>query len=249
MKKSKILLVLLCLIAITSGYTVNAQEEKTAEFNTQKHQINIGFADIFAKTNWYSYWLIDEYGYPYFYYPYGFSERQTSLVLGYKNKGQKGAFRVGMNLRYFQDTQEDQDTTGYKYTYKHLGSALNLGYEWHSTFKRLNVYYGFDLSFSYINYVTKAEYSGYMATRSETYTRNELAVGINPLIGINYFITPKLSIGTEVKLTAEYTSGNSKWEETNNNPYSPDYNEEEVKRNGFRMYFGPLGFLSINIHL
>ena len=72
----------------------------------------------------------------------------------------------------------------------------------------------------------------------------EVSIGINPLLGINIFITPHLSIGTEAKLMLEYASGKSK---SFTNGYDGSH-ESESKNSGFRTRFGPLGFLSINIH-
>jgi hypothetical protein len=64
---------------------------------------------------------------------------------------------------------------------------------------------------------------------------------MSPLVGVNFFITPNLSIGTEMKFMMEGFSGKTIYE----------YNGEEQetdKSNGFRTQFGPLGFLSFNIH-
>jgi len=65
---------------------------------------------------------------------------------------------------------------------------------------------------------------------------------VNPLLGVNVFVTPHLSIGTEVKFTAEYVSGKATYESSSGS------NSNDTKSSGFRTRFGPLGFLSINIH-
>lgn len=250
MKKENVLPLLLILIFFTIGYSTIAQEDKPKEYNTKKFQISIGVSDIFAKNYWwYSSWYIDEYGSFFFPYPDGDYYRQPSLILGFKCHGKKGAFRVGVNSRYSNSTHEDMDTIGTTYTFNNFGTTLNLGYEWHLTFERVLVYYGFDASFSHTSFGVKSELVGSPVVRTEEVKIYESAFGISPLIGINYFITPRLSIGTEVKFTAEYMTGKHKYEQTNTNFYPPNYKEEEQKRSGFRTYFGPLGFLSINIHL
>ncbi len=250
MKKVNFLSALLCLLFITSGYTSMAQEDQKIEYNSKKFQISIGVADIFAKSSgWYSFRYADEYGSLLYPFSDGSYYRQPNLVLGFKYHGDKGAMRIGLNTRYSNTKYEDSDTTGNKYTYNNFGLALNIGYEWHSTFGRLNVYYGFDASVSHTNYSIESELFGSSVTHTEKSTFSESAFGINPLLGINFFISPNFSIGTEVKFTAEYMSGKVHYEETNSNPYTPDYDEEEQKRSGFRTYFGPLGFLSLNIHL
>ena len=250
MKKKTFLPALVCLLILTSGYTAIAQEEQENEFNSKKFQISIGIADIFAKNNWwYSYWYADEYGSLLYPYPDDMYYRQPNLVLGFKYHGNKGAWRLGLNSRYSSSTFEDSDGTGRKYSYSNFGLGLGLGYEWHSTFGRLNVYYGFDASVSHTTYCVESELMGTPIVSTDKNTNKETAYGLNPLLGINFFITPNFSIGTEVKFSAEYISGEFKHEETNDNPYNPNYEESGEKRTGFRTYFGPLGFLSLNIHL
>jgi hypothetical protein len=57
------------------------------------------------------------------------------------------------------------------------------------------------------------------------------------------YILPNLSIGTEVKLTSEYFTGST------NEKYEYSGSDSGSGLSGFRTSFGPLGFLSINIHL
>lgn len=250
MKRKIYLPVLLYIICSVFGYYAMAQEEEQQEFNTKKFEINIGIADIFAKNDWwYSAYYLDEYGYYYFIYPGGNYYKQPNLIVGFKYHCNKGALRLGMKFNYNSGSFEDIDTPGTKFTHNNLGSALSLGYEWHSTFGRVNVYYGFDGSFSYAKYFAEWEQIGSSTVTTDRYTLNESTLGISPLVGVNYFITPNLSVGTEVKFTAEYASGKSKDESFNNNPHTPNTYVNEQKSSGFRTYFGPLGFLSLNIHL
>ena len=237
------------LILITNS-NLTAQDEEKVEYNQKKFQINIGVADIFAKSYWwYTDYYVNVYGDILFPYIDGNYHRQPNLVVGFKSHCNKGALRIGMNLRYSNNSYEDDDPISTKYTYGNFGTALNLGYEWHSTFGRVNVFYGFDGSFKYTQYKVESDKNGNDIINTEDYKHNESAIGISPLIGFNYFITPVLSIGTEVKFTAEYISGKSNYESTYITPYVNDIDKNEQKNSGFRTYFGPLGFLSLNIHL
>ena len=143
------------------------------------------------------------------------------------------AAEFSYNSRKFDNGDNDATSSSYRM----LDAGFNLGYEWHSTFNRVNIYYGFDLSaahtnYSYINTINDDEHT----TRSR-----EISYGLSPLVGVNFFITPNLSIGTEMKFMTEVFTGKTIYE----------YNGEEQdtdKSSGFRTQFGPLGFLSFNIH-
>jgi len=77
---------------------------------------------------------------------------------------------------------------------------------------------------------------------------NILKYGISPLIGVNYFLTPNLSLGTEIKFSATGYSGKAESSFQYGEPPYLTYGDSENKFNGFRTYFGPLGYLSINIY-
>ncbi|MFK5855929.1 MAG: hypothetical protein QM503_07340 [Bacteroidota bacterium] len=229
------------LSAIFSASAFSQDGTKT-EFNTLKTEVNIAVANIFAENNFLYLVYADGNYFPYTYADYYY---QPELVVGVKFHGAKGAFRLGTNLKYSSNTNENDGGQMEKYTFKTFGTMLYLGYEWHSTFNRVNIYYGFDVSTSYASYYTKQEYAtnyppGHISS-NETKT-HESAYGINPLIGVNFFITPHLSIGTEVKFTAEYASGKSEYTSSSSS------SSQDSKSSGFRTRFGPLGFLSINLH-
>ncbi len=88
---------------------------------------------------------------------------------------------------------------------------------------------------------SKATYENEINNEEYYTSAKEFAYGISPLVGVNCFITPHLSIGTEVKFTAEAYSGKT------TNEYNGQ-EQSEQSTSGFRTQFGPLGFLSINIH-
>ena len=191
----------------------------------------------------------DPYGEPLFLFPDNDIYRQPNLILGFKCHGDKGAFRFGTNFLTSNGTYEDTDEYGYKNTYGNIGAGLNVGYEWHSTFGRVNVFYGVDGEFVYTSYKLESERKNYSSEYKDELNLNVSTFGISPLLGVNFFVTPALSIGTEVKFAGEYMNGKLNTKIYNGNPYEPYTSESEEKRNGFKTYFGPLGYLSLNIHL
>lgn len=244
MKKSILYLLACFLFTSFFNLSVEAQDTENRMFNNKKTEVNIAVANIFAKTNlFYSYYYLESLYYDSYIYSHYYSKPE--LVVGLKFHDDKGAFRLGTNLAYSNITHEEQDGPTNKYIITDFSSLIYFGYEWHSTYSRVNIYYGFDVSSSYKNTKVKHDYT---QTYPNTFVSresvlNEFTIGINPLVGVNVFITPNLSIGTEFKLTAEYVSGKSKSTTTSN--YS---DSDETKSSGFRTRFGPLGFLSVNIH-
>jgi hypothetical protein len=93
----------------------------------------------------------------------------------------------------------------------------------------------------------KSEYNIQSYSSTSEYKYNGLVFGIDPLLGVNVFITKHISIGTEAKILFEYAAGKSNSKEESTNPY---YGPEETstKIREFDVRFGPLGYLSINIH-
>lgn len=238
MKKSTI--TLLCLLIINS-INLSLMAQETKEFNTKKTEVNIGVANIFAKNNIYdSYYYMDND----FYLPYVYTDifRKPELVIGIKFHDDKGAFRIGTNFNYSNITTKENSSGDNNVKYKSFRSKLNVGYEWHSTFSRLVIYYGFDISTSYNYHYNEYKSNSYNGPTTSESKLNEYTLGVNPFIGTNFFITPNLSIGTEVKFIAEYVSG-----KTINSSLGSS-NTNESKSSGIRTSFGPLGFLSINLN-
>ena len=237
----KLILPVIFLFVTVFSNPVIAQDDSQKQFNTQKTEFNIAIDNIFSKSSLWPYYYIDGNG-DYIYSPYSIFDYQplTKLKVGLKFHNPTGAVRLGTTFHY--TNRKNEYLTGSKEIseYKEFEAGIYLGYEWHSTFSRVNIYYGFDLSSNYFNYKYNSEYQ----SRTSDYELTEYTFGVNPLLGVNFFITPHLSVGTEVKLMFEYAHGKSK--STNTSDYST--NESESKANGFRTRFGPLGFLSFNIH-
>lgn len=234
--KKAIPVILIAIYSVCFTTVVQSQETDKNEFNTKKTEVNIAITNVFAKNNWFPYYVYDgNLVLPYYYY--GFNQPRTKLLVGFKFHNPNGAVRLGTEFNYNTRKYNKEDDGSDNSHQKSFGSGLYAGYEWHSTFNRVNIYYGIDLSllysaFTYENTVNNDDHFSKI---------NEIACGINPLVGVNFFITPNLSIGTEVKFTAEGFSGKTIYK------YNGQEQDKE-KTSGVRTQFGPLGFLSINIH-
>jgi hypothetical protein len=236
MKKA---LSMLLIVFFSMGFTflVQSQETEKITFNTKKTEINIAIANVFAKNDIYPYYVYDgTLVLPYYLY-YDYSQPKTKLIAGLKYHNPKGAVRLAFEFSY-NGRKYENDNNANSSSYKTLEAGMNAGYEWHSTFNRVNIYYGFDMSVAHANY----KYFNTINSNEEHTTKSgEISYGVSPLVGVNFFITPNLSIGTEMKFMMEGFSGKTIYE----------YNGEEQdtdKSSGFRTQFGPLGFLSFNIH-
>lgn len=204
-------------------------------------EFNIGIADIFAKP-YYIYY--DSYyfsPYPQIIYP-----KSPSLVLGMKFHNQKGAFRTSTKLSYQKHHQENPDKPDYEFSdIKNFATTINAGYEWHSNFRKVTIFYGLDLSYGFERY--KSEEENYGDIYENTTDLNKY--GLSPLVGINYFITPQVSLGTEIKVNFVTFSGKEKYHSQSTdglgNVY---YSDSETKLTGSEINFGPLGYLSLNIY-
>ena len=136
-------------------------------------------------------------------------------------------------------TKDSNNGDDYDQKTSTLETGFYLGYQWQKTISRVNIFYGFDGSVNYFK--NKFSYSINTSSNSGNSYSNVI-FALSPLLGVNCFITPNLSIGTEVKLNLEYSSGKYK------NEYTHSGEADETKSSGFKARFGPLVFLSINIH-
>jgi len=247
MKKLTYALILLFFSCFLSNM-INAQDEINKEFNTGKTEFNIAVSNIFSKAYWYPVYIVDNYGNIIYYTNYILDNRPLpKLSIGVKFHNKKGAFRLGTSLNYRNQKVSGEDNTPEVDRVKTFLGEIYFGHEWHTTFQRINIFYGFDVTAAYNNIYDKSEYNGQSYNSTSEYKYNGLIFGIDPLLGVNIFITKHISIGTEAKLLLEYSTGKSVSKEETTNPYS-NPSESTSKFSGFDVSFGPLGFLSVNIH-
>lgn len=231
-----IILILAIPSIVLDGYS---QESTQDSFNIKKTEINIAVADIFAKNVQPDYYYINSsFGIiPYRMNNYEYAPK-TNLQLGAKFHTLKGAVRLSCGFSYSNYSSKDKTNKDIEARFTGSNVRFATGYEWHYTIIRVNIYYGADFSWAISNYNLNLDDS----YQEIINISNVTFLGINPLVGVNYFITPHLSVGTELRFTAEIYTGNEKVKNTFNNiSYEHDIN-------GLRTYLGPLGFLSVNIH-
>ena len=231
---------ILSAIALFS-FGLVAQDE--VKYNTMKTEVNIAVANIFAKDSYYPvYYYINGIEYLWFDYDYLKVYRSPEAIIGAKFHNPKGAIRLSASLNHRNyKTEEKGNSNNYSFNIKHSGFRINAGYEWNKTIGRLVIYYGFDLSYSHMNLYSKSEAESGSITENKI---NQNTFGVNPLLGTNIFIFPNLSVGTEFKFFNEYLYGNIK------NDYTTSYNTntDDEDFTGFNSYFGPVGFISVNLY-
>ena len=228
------------ILAIQAMLTVcYSQESAKDSFNINKTEINIAVADIFAKTRQLDYYYVNSsFGFiPYKMESYEYIPK-TSIQLGVKFHTLKGAIRLSCGFNYSNYSSVDKTNKDNELTFNGSNARFATGYEWHYTIQRVNIYYGADFSWTLSNYNFKLEDGSETVTSKSNITH----LGINPLVGVNYFITSHLSVGTELRFTAEIYTGKEKVD----NPLNNMCYENDI--NGIRTYLGPLGFISVNIH-
>jgi len=242
MKTIKTSVIIALLVMISS--LAMAQTEVN-ESTDSKHELSIVIDDIFAPE---VVAIQPIYNDPYVVYYSDFAmldKYTTKIGLGYKfhfgENALRTKFSVGIgNENMDEDYDQDSD---YDYSIESKNSMIKafLGYERNITFGKAQVFFGFDFNFTkYTSDVTTEEkytYDDYKIIRTNSYQ----GIGLSPLLGVRYYITPKFSLSTEVKYQVESYNGESTRKYNDN----PEYKE---KVNGLYTKFGPLGSLSVNIH-
>ena len=208
-------------------------------FNYKKTEINIAVSDIFAKSRALNYYYINSslVNFPYRINSYEYIPN-TNLQLGAKFHTLTGAVRLSCGFSYSNYTSSDKTLNNIEITFNGSNMRFATGYEWHYTYSRVNIYFGADFSFAISNY----NFNFIDGPTEINNKANVTYLGINPLCGVNYFISPHLSVGTELRFTAEMYTGKENLDNMlNDQSYEYDFN-------GLRTYLGPLGFISFNIH-
>ena len=143
-----------------------------------------------------------------------------------------GAFRLKLFYNYnsSRKTENNIRSDVRKSTYK---SKTSFGYEWHKIFQKTQIFYGADIIRSNFKQTEKNFRVPSYPAKEVVYQK--IYLGISPLIGVEYFITKKLSLATEISFNIQH--------------YKENYKENKKEGSGFEMSFGPLGIISVNIHL
>jgi len=168
--------------------------------------------------------------------PYEFEKYyKNPFSLGAKIKGNKGALRLKLFYNYNSETDlDDAGKKEIKTGYCH--SQTSIGYELHKNFQRTQFYFGVDLIKT--NYkINERDYNAYSYKqrphKNEIYSK--ICWGLGPFTGAKYFITPHFSLSTEISVLFEN--------------FKEEYPEDNRESKGSKVYMGPAGILSVNIHL
>ena len=192
------------------------------------------------------------------YHLYGISYKYNIL-------NNSAAFRFQTFFNYNSDNDETDYSSNSNNSTEYYDTRVkcSLGYESHKNFKRTQFYYGVDFSFSYsiVNNVSinSNEQRYYPNNQDTAYTMITVVYtntiddrmrryGINPLFGIKFFITPKLSISTETQFVFEVYYEKLKQSNTCDHPTYSYINNKTKDNDGFSSRFGPIGTLSISYH-
>ncbi|RLD63963.1 MAG: hypothetical protein DRJ01_02320 [Bacteroidetes bacterium] len=206
---------------------------------------------------------------PYIYTPKNLSNTDNYHLFGISYKynifNNSAAFRVQAFFNYNSDNDEANYSSNSSNSTEYFDTRTKfcLGYEAHRNLKRTQFYYGIDFSYTYSklsNKSTNVNEQRYYPNVNDTvysmitvlYTNSiedkMNTYGINPFMGIKYFITPKLSISTETQLVFEVYYEKLTQKNANNHPSYPYENTTTKNNDGFSSKFGPIGTLSISYH-
>ncbi len=237
--------ILLSLIAtMLLNFNVSGQEVNYLE---KKNEINVQVDDVFAKRELLTSFYMYDYDYEYMYLMPMLNYGPT-IGVGYKHHFSKGAVRlkvnVGTNMQKLMSKDaydEYQDDIKY-FSHRERFSA---GYEFHSNFKRTQVFFGLDA-------VITLEAVGTETYRNEYYyvksgytienTQGTFSYGVKPFLGFKYFISPKFSVSSEYHVLLEGFVSKNKYKDGSND------SETESKITGFESKFGPAGQLTFSFH-
>lgn len=260
--------------------TAQAQDtiEKVKEPVTfKRHEINIGFANIFNRAFPESFFLLYsdyyDFSYMYDYYPYMFQDMDFGLQkfgMGYKFHFRKGALRsyfdIGYNNSDFTDEDKSFSTSSSSsstYDTKTNGKSAvssytaRVGYEFHKDVKSTQFFFGLDLFTQGTDY--KWEYesrttyqAGTIRTTKYNNNREYLALGTSPILGVKYSFNDQVSISTETRFNFSSFTEKSNYERDTyeDSSFLPRITNTKGnhKSDGFKIKMSPLGLFSLNVH-
>lgn len=271
-------IIILSAILLLFINTLFSQDNVKNYFDT-RHELSFCISNLFQKNEdiqsvyyyppYLSYYAVDMIYSPYIYIPNNLSNTDNYHLYGISYKYNFLDNRAALRFQTFFNYNSDNDETKYSYNntnsteYLDTRMKFGLGFEGHKNFKRTQLYYGVDFSFSYskvTNTSTNTNEQRYYPNINDTaytiitvvYTNTiddrMSRYGINPLLGIKFFITPKLSMSTETQFVFEFYYEKFKQDNTCDHPTYSAINSKITNNDGFSSRFGPIGTLSISYH-
>ncbi len=228
----KILSSTLSLVLFMITLPSYAQETIEDNFAT-KYELSIVIDDIFDQDLTYG-----SSGSNY----YSATYNTTKVGLGYKYHFANSAFRSKISFGS-RDVVTDQINDRYKTEDSFSTLRAFIGYELHKNTTKSQFFYGLDVFVNYSDFHSKStDYEDFPNTSDED-KFNTIGIGVSPLIGVKYFFNSMVSVSTEVKFSIE------SYKKKIVDGYNRDWLGEKIEESGLFVNFGPVGQLSINIHL
>ncbi len=251
MKHMKTYGMIILMLIFINQLRLNAQDKSFVPVKS-KHEFNISIDNIFARSP--QVYIQTYYPYITSYHVVGIDDIILPEVgLGYKHHFNKFAirtkFNVGSKSQEFEEKVNNSNNDD-KSEFDLFESTLWAGIQLNNDYKRSRVFYGIDGFYNYKKLKIKDlnNYADEMDKKETTLN----GYGFAPIIGAGYFISEKISISTEVKFITKFYKKKHKTI-THLDYEEPGPGNETIERTttdkGHSMKVGPLGNLSINIHL
>ncbi|MBL4594231.1 MAG: hypothetical protein JKX68_10505 [Flavobacteriales bacterium] len=237
-------LVLLMLISIFSF----GQEEKTKdekqETKKPKHEVRIIMENFMGRTDVYTnnqVWYSSNFSNPgtYEYYnnrfKYGLGYNLNFNKIGIRTK----VFYNSYNETYFDRTKQENNSNA-----QMLRGSVGVNYR--KNFEKVTLFFGVDVSYFKID-LEQIQYSTNLASYPDIHQfTNYNGIGIEPLIGLNYFFSKHFSFSSEIRFIRDVYKGNTLITYENYSGFNtPDY---EIDFEGNYSNLGPKGSISLNVH-
>jgi hypothetical protein len=234
MKKITLLLIGLIFMGSISIY---AQDE--IDYFSKKNEINVQVDNIFGGSDLGTILLLD-----------GYSEmgglvnhyfKIPTVGLGYKRHIGIGAIRVKASWATMAHRYNVNENSDAELEYALHQESFSAGWEFHSTMRRTQVFFGADFVLN-MQATTITDY--YYANNTSTERTDKSArigFGFQPFLGFKYFISPNFSVSSEYHFLAEFYNG-----ETIRNADAD--NEVTLDNHGYSAQFGPLGQITFSFH-
>ena len=261
MQFEKILISALLLFSLQFAH---AQEEGKSddEILRPRHEINIGFTNIFSPYRYYNSPVISQYEYLaidqinvsndllYPIYPYIPPMMETYFGVGYKYHFGRYAARIRMGFRYSNEENKETPYDNYLSESEYTNNTYRIRTGIERTMLRLekfDFYLALDGIYASAEQVSKS----YSAVNNDTYssenktTYTEVGAGLN--LGIRYFIHKNISFAIESKIDYTRTDVETtyKYDNTGSNPSnSVNTNSNELTE----ISLSPVSLLSFNVH-
>jgi len=201
----------LCIILLLLGLNTSIfSQTQTEEPATYKNEIGVDITTLLSNIfGWGQNYYVYDY-YPYNYY-YGYA---NSYLFSYKRHFNSSAIRFGMNANMMSSNAGDNVYT-VDNIYRMTRMDFRLGYEWETMVgKKIEIYYGVDAVMHTYNYTSDVDYvddttSDYKSISSAS------SLGGGPLVGISWYVLPRLKLSTDASLQFISTGNNYEYEYSN----------------------------------